>query len=136
MGTNLENIISIVRSHEERIRTEYRTEIIGVFGSHARGQQRRDSDVDVLVRFLEGATLFDLVGLGDLLEENLKVKVDIVSERAVREELRDRILEDVVTIREETMRSLSLFEFSFHEVDDLLSKEHCFLRFFRVIEVS
>jgi hypothetical protein len=54
--------------------------------------------VDVLVRFLEGATLFDLVGLGDFLEEKLKLKVDIVSERAVREELRERILGEVVTI--------------------------------------
>jgi predicted nucleotidyltransferase len=97
-GTKLENIIRIVKSLEGRIRTEYRAEIIGVFGSYARGEQKRGSDVDVLVRFLEGATLFDLVGLGDFLEERLKVKVDIVSERAVREELRERILGEVVTI--------------------------------------
>ncbi len=98
MGTKLENIIRIVRSLEGPIRTGYRAEIIGVFGSYARGEEKRGSDVDILVRFLEGATLFDLVGLGDFLEEKLKAKVDIVSERAVREELREQILEEVVTI--------------------------------------
>jgi hypothetical protein len=52
--------------------------------------------VDILVRFVEGATLFDFVGLADFLEEKLGVKVDVVSDRAVREELRDEILKEVV----------------------------------------
>lgn len=98
MRTKLENIIRIVRGLQEQIRTEYKAEIIGVFGSYARGEQKSGSDVDILARFLEGATLFDLVGLGDFLEEKLKVKVDIVSERAVREELREQILKEVVTV--------------------------------------
>jgi len=54
--------------------------------------------LDILARFLEGATLFDFVGLGNFLEEKLNVKVDIVSERAVREELREGIFKEVVRI--------------------------------------
>lgn len=76
--------------------------IIGIFGSTARGEQIKYSDVDILVRFYEGAILFDLVGLSDLLEDKLKIKVDIVSERALRPELKDQILKEVVIIWQET----------------------------------
>jgi predicted nucleotidyltransferase len=98
MKAKLEDVISIVRSLEGQIRKEYKAEIVGVFGSYARGEQKADSDVDILVRFLEGATLFDFVGLGDFLEDKLNVKVDVVSDRAIREELREQILKEVVTV--------------------------------------
>lgn len=98
MKAKLEDIISIVKSLEGQIRKEFKAEVIGVFGSYSRGEQKANSDVDILVRFLEGATLFDFVGLGDFLEDKLKMKVDIVSERAIREELREQILREVVTV--------------------------------------
>ena len=98
MKKKLENIISTVKSLGEQIREDYKAEVIGVFGSYARGEQKANSDVDILVRFRDGATLFDLVGLGDFLEDKLKVKVDIVSERALRGELREQIQREVVTV--------------------------------------
>jgi len=57
---------------------------VGIFGSCVRGEQKQGSDVDLLVRFGDGATLFDLVELSEFLEHKLGMKVDIVSERAVR----------------------------------------------------
>ena len=98
MNKNLEKIINTLKSLEEEIRKNYKAEIIGVFGSYVRGEQKERSDVDILVRFLEGATLFDLVGLGDFLEEKLRAKVDIVSERALRQEIKEQILEEVVAL--------------------------------------
>jgi len=98
MNKNLEKIINTLKSLEETIRKDYKAEIIGVFGSYVRGEQKEGSDVDILVKFLEGATLFDLVGLGDFLEEKLRVMVDIVSERALRQEIKEQILEEVVTV--------------------------------------
>jgi hypothetical protein len=52
----------------------------------------------VLVEFLEGATLFDLAGLGDFLEEKLCCKVDIVSQRAIRKEIEPYIYGDLARI--------------------------------------
>ncbi|WXG42978.1 MAG: nucleotidyltransferase family protein [Promethearchaeati archaeon SRVP18_Atabeyarchaeia-1] len=98
MKAKLKDIISIVKALEGQIRKEYKAEVIGIFGSYARGEQQASSDVDMLVKFLEGATLFDFVGLGDFLEDKLNVKVDVVSERAIRVELRDQILKEVVTV--------------------------------------
>lgn len=98
MNKNLEQIRGVLERLEEQIRKEYKAEIIGLFSSYVRGEQKGESDVDVLVRFLEGATLFDFVGLADFLEETLAVKVDIVSERALRPELREQILKEVVAV--------------------------------------
>lgn len=83
---------------DREIKKEYKAEVIGLFGSYTRGEQKEGSDIDILVRFSEGATLLDFVGLANFLEEKLKIKVDIVSERAVRPELKEQILSEVVTV--------------------------------------
>jgi predicted nucleotidyltransferase len=78
------------------VQRRYRAEILGIFGSYVRGEQRENSDLDVLVRFAPGATLFDLVGLADFLEEMLGIRVDVVPVDALRKEIRDRILQEAV----------------------------------------
>lgn len=98
MNKELDRIIKTIESLKERIRKEYKAEIVGLFGSYARGKQKEGSDADILVKFFEGATLFDFVGLGDFLEEKLNVKVDVVSERAIRQELKEKILKEVVEV--------------------------------------
>ena len=98
MNRELEEIKGALGRLEGQIRKEYKAEIIGLFGSYVRGEQKGESDVDVLVRFLDGATLFDFVGLADFLEERLSLEVDIVSERALRPELREQILKDVISV--------------------------------------
>lgn len=98
MSAEVERIIAILHTLEDPIRAEYKAEIIGLFGSYVRGEQTEASDLDVLVRFYEGASLFDFVGLADFLEENLGVRVDVVSEGAIRPELRDVILGEMVMV--------------------------------------
>lgn len=98
MSKSLEEIKEKLRSLQEEVKREYKAEIVGIFGSYVRGEQRKGSDVDILVVFKEGATLFDFVGLADFLEEKLGVKVDVVSERAIRIELKESILKEVIEI--------------------------------------
>ena len=80
----LEEIKQIFKENKGIIGREFKAEIVGIFGSCVRGEQKQGSDVDLLVRFGDGATLFDLVELSEFLEHKLGMKVDIVSERAVR----------------------------------------------------
>ncbi|MGC8926402.1 MAG: nucleotidyltransferase family protein [Myxococcota bacterium] len=94
----IKEIKKVIEKDREVIAREFKAEIIGIFGSYVRGEQNEWSDLDILVRFKEGATLFDLVGLGDFLEEKLSIKIDIVSENAVRPEVKEHILKEVVTI--------------------------------------
>ena len=95
---SLEEIRRILRNHKDGIESGFKAQTIGVFGSYAKGEQRTDSDIDILVRLSDDATLFDLVGLAHYLEELLGIKVDLVSERALRSELRGIILEEVVAV--------------------------------------
>jgi len=73
---------------------KYSVERIGYFGSYSRNEQTIDSDIDILVYFSKplGWEFFDLQ---ELLEKELKLKVDLVSEKALKEQLRQIILNSV-----------------------------------------
>jgi len=69
-----------------------------IFGSVARGDQREDSDLDLVVRFEPDRSLFDHGGLICDLEELLDVKVDVVSEGGMREQFRLYIEKEAVAL--------------------------------------
>jgi len=64
---------------------------IGYFGSYSQNKQNEESDIDILVEFSRpiGWEFFDLK---DLLEKELKTKVDLVSVGALRKQLKKSIL--------------------------------------------
>lgn len=69
-----------------------------VFGSFARGTQRNDSDVDIVVEMPRKATLFDFIRLKLALENALEKKVDLVEYDSIKPHLRESILKDQITI--------------------------------------
>jgi predicted nucleotidyltransferase len=73
---------------------KYFVEKIGYFGSYARSEQNQNSDIDILVSLKKplGWEFFDLQ---EFLEKELKIKVDLVSEKALKEQLRQIILNSV-----------------------------------------
>ena len=94
----LKQIQTILASNKDELRKRYKVRELGIFGSYARGEQKKSSDVDILVEFNSNATLFDFVGVGNYLEEKLKIKVDIVSERGIRPEFKNNIIKEVVRV--------------------------------------
>ena len=89
-------IIEIFQGLKDVVKKRYKAEIIGIFGSYVRGEEKEGSDIDILVRFDELATLFDFIGLSDFLEERLHVKADIVPIDTVREESKGKVLREAV----------------------------------------
>ena len=73
-------IIEILADYKEEFAEKYGILMIGIFGSVARDEAGRDSDVDVVVRISE-PDLFMLVGIKNDLEERLHRTVDIVTYR-------------------------------------------------------
>lgn len=70
---------------------------IGIFGSFARGEEKEDSDLDVLVVFEEGQKTFDnYMDLKFYLEDLFGREVDLVTEKALRPQLEDIIMKEVV----------------------------------------
>jgi predicted nucleotidyltransferase len=68
---------------------------IGVFGSYARGEEKRDSDIDILVEFDRPISLFDFSRLKIFLSEQLGIPVDLVTAGALKPLIRDQILTNV-----------------------------------------
>jgi len=94
MTTRKEILETLSRLNSE-LAKDYKVQRIGLFGSYARSEQRPESDIDLLVAFADGADLFDLARLKYFLEERLGHRVDIVPERALRNELKKSVLADV-----------------------------------------
>ncbi|WP_292376055.1 nucleotidyltransferase family protein [Methanosarcina sp. UBA411] len=59
---------------------------------------KEESDIDVLVRFEEGATLLHFTGLGYYLEDLFGVPIDVVSERALYPMMKDDVLKELVPV--------------------------------------
>jgi uncharacterized protein len=72
----------------------YSVERIGYFGSYSRNEQTNKSDLDILVEFRK-PICWDFFDLQDFLESELKIKVDLISIRALKEQLKDTILKQV-----------------------------------------
>lgn len=72
---------------------------VGVFGSFARGDEGPRSDIDILINFgTTRPTLFDLVHIGDEMEEKLGRKVDLVTPDAIHPALKPYIERDLIII--------------------------------------
>jgi hypothetical protein len=69
-----------------------------VFGSFARGEAGRDSDLDLLIDIGEDYSLLDIVGLRLDLQERLARRVDLVEYDAIKPALRERVLAEQVPI--------------------------------------
>ena len=76
----------------------YGAQRAGVFGSYARGQAGPESDLDLLVELPPGSSLLDLVGLEQALGDELGVRVEATTYRALHPLLRDRVLQDELRI--------------------------------------
>lgn len=71
----------------------------GIFGSYARGEENKNSDIDILVEIkAKNFSLFDLVGLQLELEKIMKKKIDLLTYNSLNHLLKERILNEEVRI--------------------------------------
>jgi predicted nucleotidyltransferase len=94
----LDEVRMIIRQHRDILAEKYGVAVVGVFGSYVRGEQRRQSDIDLLVDIIRQISLLELVGAEIYLSEVLGSKVDLVPKRDVREELREAIFSEAIAI--------------------------------------
>ena len=95
-----EEIKNSLSEHKEELRKKYKVREIGIFGSYVRGEQKKKSDVDVLVEFEESAnlSLLDFIGLESYLSDVLGVKVDLVEKHTLKPRIGKHVLEEVVNV--------------------------------------
>lgn len=88
-------ILAQLKSHKRQLK-KFGVRSISLFGSIARNQARKRSDIDLLVDFEKTIGLFEFIRLKLYLEELLSRKVDLVTPEALRKELRENILKEAI----------------------------------------
>ena len=90
-----------VKSHRAdilRIAESHGARNVSVFGSHARGEAKSGSDVDVLVELAPGHTLLDLIAIKQDLEDLLGCGVDVVTEASISPYIRADVLSEAIPL--------------------------------------
>ncbi len=90
-----EEILEALAS-ERALFERYGVSAVSLFGSVARGESTEESDIDLLVEFSRPIGLLVFVELKCILEEVLGRSVDLVTPKALKPQLRDRILKEAI----------------------------------------
>jgi len=98
MDVSSDNLISRLREHAPTCSERFGVRSLRIFGSWARGTATTGSDVDLLVAFDGPATARRFYGLQLFLEDLLQQPVDLVTEQALRKELRPAVEADAITL--------------------------------------
>ena len=87
-----------ITSEKDRLQKEYHLKEIGIFGSFARGDQKKTSDIDILISFLAGARIGGLqyIALKQELSEKLGRKVHISAREYLKPHIGKEIEREVI----------------------------------------
>ena len=89
-----ENILKTIRRNKKSLK-KFGVKKLALFGSHARGEASKSSDIDFLVEF-ESKSFDAYMGLKDFLEHLFQCRVDLVLPNTIKPRLRSQILQDLV----------------------------------------
>ena len=96
---NRHTVLNLLRAHKAILSQRFGVTDLALFGSFARDQAADDSDVDILVRFDGPATSKRYFGVQFYIEDLLDRRVDLVTDKALRAELRPAVESEAVHVR-------------------------------------
>jgi uncharacterized protein len=91
-------ILAQLRNLLPELRRNYSVQSLALFGSYAKHTARPESDIDILVEFDQTPSLLRLIALEQYLGDLLGRRVDLVMRRALRPEIGQKILPDIVRV--------------------------------------
>ena len=94
----VEKMKKILAEHKENLMHTFNVREIGIFGSYVKNEQKRGSDIDILVDFKEPVGFFEFMELEEYLESIFGKKVDLVSKKALKPRIGEHILKEVMYI--------------------------------------
>lgn len=94
----LDEVKTTLRKHKAEVQLNYKVKELGIFGSFVRGEQKKGSDIDILVEYSELPDLLKLIELENRLQKLLRRKVDLIEKSGLRSEIMEIILKEVVYI--------------------------------------
>ena len=94
----LKKIRQILRANKLSLAAEFKVKELGVFGSYVRGEQKKDSDIDILISFSHTPGFFDFLRLEERLGKLLKRRVDLVMKGSLKPFIGKHVMREVVYI--------------------------------------
>jgi predicted nucleotidyltransferase len=94
---SLNDIQLALSSHKNYLFSEYPIESLAIFGSYARKQQKKNSDLDLLVEF-NGKIGIRFIDLADEIESLIGFKVDLISRKGIKEKYYQSISSDLIYV--------------------------------------
>jgi len=95
---SLEKILEILRQQIPMLTERYSVEKLEVFGSYVRSEQKKDSDLDILVTFKEVPGLLTYIAIENYLSDLLGIKVDLVMKDSLKPKIGERILREAILV--------------------------------------
>jgi uncharacterized protein len=89
------DIKKIIEQYKDELKRDFGVTNIGVFGSYVRGEQKEQSDIDVLIEFEQTPGFVKFMQLEKRLSEVLGVKTEIVTKKALKPYIGRQILQEV-----------------------------------------
>jgi hypothetical protein len=94
--TSLDAVKRCLTEQKFVLKNKYKISTMGIFGSYVRGQQHDGSDLDILIDYDKAPSLVALIEIENMLSDLLGVKVDLVTSKGLKPQLRQHILDEVV----------------------------------------
>jgi len=91
-----EEILKTMKKELPYLKEKFKVRSIGIFGSYARGEQTKTSDIDMLIEFDAPVGFFKFIELEDYLSDKFGVKVDLVTPDALKPLIKPHIIEGAV----------------------------------------
>lgn len=98
MKTNLSHIKDIIQKKMGSLRSKYDVKSVGVFGSFSRGEEKKSSDLDILVEFSRPVGMFKFIELEEYLSKLIGKKVDLVTKNALKPAIKEEVLQEVIYV--------------------------------------
>lgn len=95
---SFELIYRTLQHHFKELQEQYSVKTLGVFGSYARGEATKSSDIDVLVEFNGALTFRNYMDLKFFIEDLFNRKVDLVIKEDIKPQIKEQILKETVYV--------------------------------------
>ena len=95
---SLEKVLEILRQQIPMLAERYSVDTLEVFGFYVRSDQKKDSDLDILVTLKEASSLLTFIAMENYLSDLLGVKVDLVMKDSLKPNIGQQILRETIQV--------------------------------------
>lgn len=89
-------VLNDIKKNKPELKKRFNVKRIGIFGSYARGDYRKDSDLDVLIELNKPLGIFGLMELEDYLGSLIGKKIDLVTKNTLKSAIKEKVLKEAV----------------------------------------